>query len=246
MDLEFGKCKLQVQVPERGNITQPRQLVGKEVVTSFEWLTERYFARLEAEEEGDRGGAVANGTGGIGESREDSTEPGRRKLRTEIDYVGGSVEIACSLGGADGVVDLVGASPLFFLISPISFFLPSPHPLTPINPNPPISTHLSHRSPFQLPPNPNPQPPPSHPTRIRRNHARRRPRPHSHPRLLHRRPPLQHPPLQPPPRRPHRLPDQRRHHRPALRPLPIQHPPKTAPRRHEDHAWTARAHGDGS
>lgn len=119
MDLEFGKCKLQVQVPERGSITEPKQLVGKEVVTSFEWLTERYFARLEAEEEGDKGGAVANGTGGIGESREreDSTEPGRRKLRTEIDYVGGSVEIACSLGGADGVVDLVGAFPLFFLLS---------------------------------------------------------------------------------------------------------------------------------
>lgn len=117
MDLEFGKCKLQVQVPERGSITEPKQLVGKEVVTSFEWLTERYFARLEAEEEGDKGGAVANGTGGIGESREDSTEPGRRKLRTEIDYVGGSVEIACSLGGADGVVDLVGASSLPFLLS---------------------------------------------------------------------------------------------------------------------------------
>jgi ATP phosphoribosyltransferase len=134
MDLEFGKCKLQVQVPERGSITQPRQLVGKEVVTSFEWLTERYFARLEAEEEGDRGGAVANGTDGVCALKEDSTEPGRRKLRTEIDYVGGSVEIACSLGGADGVVDLVGAFPLFFLPSSVYFSLPSPHPLTPFYP----------------------------------------------------------------------------------------------------------------
>lgn len=147
MDLEFGKCKLQVQVPERGSITEPRQLVGKEVVTSFEWLTERYFARLEAEEEGVKGEAVASGTGGSGASKEDSTEPGRRKLRTEIDYVGGSVEIACSLGGADGVVDLVGASPLFFLLSLVSFSFSIStytHPLQSIAPFPkPLPTSLS-------------------------------------------------------------------------------------------------------
>lgn len=155
MDLEFGKCKLQVQVPERGSITEPRQLVGKEVVTSFEWLTERYFARLEAEEEGDKGGAVANGTDGIGESREDSIEPGRRKLRTEIDYVGGSVEIACSLGGADGVVDLVGAYLLLFLLSHFLLHIhssPSPRPPS----NPPVLTHLPLLS--SLPSSPKPKP----------------------------------------------------------------------------------------
>lgn len=146
MDLEFGKCKLQVQVPERGNITQPKQLVGKEVVTSFEWLTERYFARLEAEEEGDKGGAVANGTDGVCALKEDSTGPGRRKLRTEIDYVGGSVEIACSLGGADGVVDLVGASSLSFLLSLTSFSLPLPRThisMPSLLTNSPTPTHIS-------------------------------------------------------------------------------------------------------
>lgn len=115
MDLGFGKCKLQVQVPERGTIREPRELVGKEVVTSYEWLTAQYFEKLEAEEERSRGEEVQDGTRetateGIKASTEDTKEPGRRKLRTEIDYVGGSVEIACSLGGADGVVDLVGTS----------------------------------------------------------------------------------------------------------------------------------------
>src|SRR5271156_2411384 len=35
LDLEFGRCKLQVQVPANGNIQTPDQLVGKTVVTSF-------------------------------------------------------------------------------------------------------------------------------------------------------------------------------------------------------------------
>src|SRR5947207_10586538 len=33
LDLGFGRCKLQVQVPEKGQIADPVELVGKNVVT---------------------------------------------------------------------------------------------------------------------------------------------------------------------------------------------------------------------
>lgn len=56
-------------------------------MTSFTGLTEAYFARLE--------GATQK-------------ENGKWDLRTSIKYVGGSVEAACALGVADGIVDLVG------------------------------------------------------------------------------------------------------------------------------------------
>ena len=97
LDLDFGKCRLQVQVPENGPIQDPEDLIGKNVVTSFTGLTEQYFAKLEMHtpEEGS-----SNGEG----------SPRRRKLRTKIKYVGGSVEAACALGVADGIVDLVGGS----------------------------------------------------------------------------------------------------------------------------------------
>jgi len=88
MDLDFGRCKLQVQVPENGGIKDPKELVGKNVVTSFTNLTEAYFRKFEDE------GAAANGEG-------------KAKLKTKIKYVGGSVEAACALGVADGIVDLV-------------------------------------------------------------------------------------------------------------------------------------------
>ncbi|GAB7337653.1 hypothetical protein MBLNU457_g2948t1 [Dothideomycetes sp. NU457] len=90
MDLDFGRCKLQVQVPEKGDITDPKQLIGKNVVTSFTNLTEAYFRNFEAEE---------SSTATNGDSK--------AKLRTNIKYVGGSVEAACALGVADGIVDLV-------------------------------------------------------------------------------------------------------------------------------------------
>ena len=95
-DLGFGSCKLQVQVPENGSITDSRQLVGRNVVTSFTGLTERYFRELEAQE-----GEIN------GESKKDK-EQEKTTLRTKIKYVGGSVEAACALGVADGIVDLVG------------------------------------------------------------------------------------------------------------------------------------------
>jgi ATP phosphoribosyltransferase len=104
LDLGFGRCKLQVQVPEKGGITVASELVGKNVVTSFTALTEAFFSKLE-------------GAGGTS---------------TKIKYVGGSVEAACALGVADGVVDLVGMRaprtlrPVYSSISLISLFVQNP------------------------------------------------------------------------------------------------------------------------
>ncbi|KAF2720276.1 ATP phosphoribosyltransferase [Polychaeton citri CBS 116435] len=91
MDLEFGRCRLQVQVPEQGPYQKPEDLVGKNVVTSFVGLTEEYYRAFESQQDG-----AVNGEAGSG-----------GKLRTKIKYVGGSVEAACALGVADGIVDLV-------------------------------------------------------------------------------------------------------------------------------------------
>jgi len=91
LDLGFGKCSLQVQVPAKGDLAKPEDLIGKNVVTSFTNLAEQYFRKLEAEQAGNTNGE-ANGDA---------------KLKTVIKYVGGSVEAACALGVADGIVDLV-------------------------------------------------------------------------------------------------------------------------------------------
>lgn len=80
LPLGFGKCKLQVQVPEKSDIKTVDDLVGKKVVTSFEVLAGRYFGELDTK-------------AGI-------TEKGKA---TQIEYVGGSVEAACALGLADGI-----------------------------------------------------------------------------------------------------------------------------------------------
>ena len=93
LDLGFGKCKLQVQVPEKGKFQNVKDLVGRNIVTSFTGLAEDYFARLE-------------GMGGRKESINGTASP-IPKLKTKIKYVGGSVEAACALGVADGIVDLV-------------------------------------------------------------------------------------------------------------------------------------------
>ncbi|THW57157.1 ATP phosphoribosyltransferase [Aureobasidium pullulans] len=82
LDLDFGRCKLQIQVPEKGDFQDPKSLVGKNIVTSFTNLAEVYFRELEGKKAGE-------------------------KLNTHIKYVGGSVEAACALGVADGIVDLV-------------------------------------------------------------------------------------------------------------------------------------------
>ncbi|KAF9219138.1 HisG-domain-containing protein [Gyrodon lividus] len=77
--LGFGKCALQLQVPERGHIKTAEDLAGKRVVTSFEVLAAEYFNKID-----DQLSLVGD-------------------QRTKIQYIGGSVEAACSLGLADGI-----------------------------------------------------------------------------------------------------------------------------------------------
>jgi ATP phosphoribosyltransferase len=89
MDLAFGACKLQVQVPEKGPYAKPSDLIGKNIGTSFVHLAEEYFFNLEN---------AADGTDGLK----------HKKLKTKIVELSGSVEAACALGVADGIVDLVG------------------------------------------------------------------------------------------------------------------------------------------
>lgn len=81
IDLQFGSCKLQVQVPENGPYTKPEELIGKTIVSTFTNLTTQYFAKLE-------GVPV-------------------EKMTTKVKYVGGSVEASCALGVGDAIVDLV-------------------------------------------------------------------------------------------------------------------------------------------
>ncbi|RQM07229.1 hypothetical protein DH86_00000933 [Scytalidium sp. 3C] len=91
MDLSFGACKLQVQVPEKGTYTTPSDLIGKNIGTSFVHLAEDFFAKLEEEQDKSNGVEL----------------PTKRKLKTTIIELSGSVEAACALGVADGIVDLV-------------------------------------------------------------------------------------------------------------------------------------------
>ena len=97
LDLGFGKCKLQIQVPEGSQFQTSNDLVGQRIATSFMGLTERFFAKLEG----------VNSNAG---SRDDIVAG---KLKTKIRSLGGSVETACTLGVADGIVDLVGECSLF-------------------------------------------------------------------------------------------------------------------------------------
>lgn len=145
MDLGFGSCKLQVQVPEQGDVQKVQDLVGRNICTSFTALTEQYFRKLEAQagEQEVNGTVKQNGSSDTngkvkiqvkGEGKEEVKKEIKQevqeevmdqvkeqiqdqiqdqikdvqKLRTNIKYVGGSVEAACALGVADGIVDLVG------------------------------------------------------------------------------------------------------------------------------------------
>ncbi|KAJ1898726.1 ATP phosphoribosyltransferase (ATP-PRTase) (ATP-PRT) [Kickxella alabastrina] len=82
MRLGFGKCRLQVQAPAAiKEVRDARDLVGKRIVTSFINLTKQRFAELE-------GVPV-------------------EEMTTQVRFVSGSVEAACGLGLADGIVDLV-------------------------------------------------------------------------------------------------------------------------------------------
>ncbi|KAF2764826.1 ATP phosphoribosyltransferase [Teratosphaeria nubilosa] len=89
MDLEFGRCKLQVQVPEKGPFQTAEDLVGKRIATSFTGLSEQYFRSLE------------------GNSKTLTNGDAAAKLQTILRPLSGSVEAACALGLADGIVDLV-------------------------------------------------------------------------------------------------------------------------------------------
>lgn len=82
LDLQFGKCKLQIQVPEKGEYKTADQLIGKKIVSSFTKLSTDYFRQLEKENNLPEGS-------------------------TNVRYVGGSVEASCALGVADAIVDLV-------------------------------------------------------------------------------------------------------------------------------------------
>ncbi|KAG0254544.1 ATP phosphoribosyltransferase (ATP-PRTase) (ATP-PRT) [Mortierella polycephala] len=86
LELGFGKCRLCVQVPVKGGPTKVEDLVGKRIATSFEGISGKFFNEVDARV------AAANGT---------------PEKKTELVFVSGSVEAACALGLADGIVDLV-------------------------------------------------------------------------------------------------------------------------------------------
>jgi ATP phosphoribosyltransferase len=79
MTLGFGKCKLCVQAPVTNNVTDVSTLAGGRIVTSFPFLTEKFFRPYDE----------------------------AKGVKTHITEVSGSVEAACGLGLADAVVDLV-------------------------------------------------------------------------------------------------------------------------------------------
>jgi len=81
IELGFGKCDLCVQVPVTSGIKDPKELVGKRIVTSFTNLSKQFFGKLDEE-----------------------LKP---ENPTAINYISGSVEVSCTMGLADGIVDLV-------------------------------------------------------------------------------------------------------------------------------------------
>lgn len=78
LKLGFGKCALQVQVPEDSSYKTVEDLAGKRIATSFEVVAGDYFKEVDRRVDG--GSAM-----------------------TKIEYVGGSVEAACALGLSDGI-----------------------------------------------------------------------------------------------------------------------------------------------
>ncbi|SAM04784.1 hypothetical protein [Absidia glauca] len=79
MSLGFGQCRLCVQVPVKGEHQTLESLCGKRIVTSFDAFARKVFEPLDA----------------------------KYGKKTTINYVSGSVEAACALGLADGIIDLV-------------------------------------------------------------------------------------------------------------------------------------------
>ncbi|KAI5810812.1 hypothetical protein BZA77DRAFT_326647 [Pyronema omphalodes] len=138
LDLGFGKCKLQVQVPERGEYESPEQLIGKNICTSFTGLAGEYFERLEREAGKNQEKSDTLQVGEIkGGARSGST---MGRLATKIKYVGGSVEASCALGVADGIVDLVesgetmkaaGLKAIATILETTAILIKSTHPTNP-------------------------------------------------------------------------------------------------------------------
>ncbi|KAI8048045.1 uncharacterized protein B0P05DRAFT_592392 [Gilbertella persicaria] len=79
LELEFGKCRLCIEVPMKGEYQTIESLVGKRIVTSFVNCAAKLFEPLDQ----------------------------KAGKKTTIEHVSGSVEAACALGLADGIVDLV-------------------------------------------------------------------------------------------------------------------------------------------
>jgi len=78
LETGFGKCKLALLAPDANKVTDPKELIGKRIATSFPNLTKEFLNKLDP-------------------SRADTTI---------IRNISGSVEAACGLGLADAVVDL--------------------------------------------------------------------------------------------------------------------------------------------
>eukprot|EP00117_Sycon_ciliatum_P050693 scpid14907/ scgid35754/ ATP phosphoribosyltransferase len=76
--LDFGKCRLCVQVPTASECQKAEDLAGKRVITSFPNLTRQFFKTK-----------CPNGDAAT------------------VHFVSGSVEVACCLGLGEGIVDLV-------------------------------------------------------------------------------------------------------------------------------------------
>ncbi|KAG8696252.1 hypothetical protein FRC08_007280 [Ceratobasidium sp. 394] len=116
--LGFGRCKLQVQVPEGSKIEREEDLAEKRIATSFEAVAGEHFGRIDA----------------------------RMGTKTKIEYLSGSVETACTLGLAEGIVDLVesgetmraaGLKPISTIMSSEAVFIVSsdtkkPHMSAPV------------------------------------------------------------------------------------------------------------------
>ncbi|KAI9017471.1 hypothetical protein BC832DRAFT_588733 [Gaertneriomyces semiglobifer] len=99
LQLGFGKCKLCVQVPINSELKTAKDLVGKRIVTSFESVVGRYFAALEA------GSSEEQASQALLTKTQDVAQVS--KATTTVNCISGSVEAACALGLADGIVDLV-------------------------------------------------------------------------------------------------------------------------------------------
>ena len=82
LTFDFHNCRLSLQAPI-GKYKDPSELLGKRIVTSFPNLAQKYFEEL-------------------GKSKSLS-----HLWETDIRPVSGSVEIACQLGLADAVIDLI-------------------------------------------------------------------------------------------------------------------------------------------